>query len=175
MESAISLFSSKGYAATSIQDIVAHSGLSVGTVYNYFSNKEELLTSIVDDGWDEFFNNLKVGLKLSGKKYSFEYFYQILFDVIVENIDLASLCINEPLLFPRLEKIGQDLFDFTLSHPEILPENVTLAEDVMYNKTVFYAAILGIIQAIRLEKSGSIKIDISKLKQGVLNVLTMKI
>lgn len=171
MDAAVSLFSSRGYAATSIQDIVALSGLSVGTVYNYFSNKEELLTSLVDDGWEELFSNIRNGLERSGGRYSFEDFYQILFDVIVENIDLASLCINEPLLFPRLEKIGADLFEFMVTHREILPPDVTLTEDFLYNKTVFYAVILGIIQAIRLEKSGHIDIDVGKLKQGVLNLL----
>lgn len=175
MDSAISLFSTKGYDATSIQDIVAHSGLSVGTVYNYFSNKEELLTSIIDEGWGEFFTVIKAGLEEKGDQYGFEDFYKVLFDVIVDNIDIASLCINEPLLFPKLSKIGEDLFLFTLNHPQILPENVTLTEDFSYNKTVFYASALGIIQAIRLGKGGYIDIDINKLKQGILDLLTASI
>ncbi|PLT31282.1 TetR/AcrR family transcriptional regulator [Peribacillus deserti] len=40
------LFIEKGYQATSIQDILDHSGISKGTFYNYFSSKTELLIAL---------------------------------------------------------------------------------------------------------------------------------
>ena len=42
------LFASKGYDHTSISDIAKEVGLSDGSVYTYFGNKEELLLSIPD-------------------------------------------------------------------------------------------------------------------------------
>ncbi len=38
-------FVEKGFQAISIQDIIDYSGISKGTFYNYFSSKNELLTS----------------------------------------------------------------------------------------------------------------------------------
>lgn len=48
MEAAHSLFIEKGYAATSIQDILEKSAISKGTFYNYFPSKNELLISIFE-------------------------------------------------------------------------------------------------------------------------------
>jgi AcrR family transcriptional regulator len=40
------LFVEKGFQATSIQDILDHSGISKGTFYNYFASKNELLMAL---------------------------------------------------------------------------------------------------------------------------------
>lgn len=48
MKAAHALFIEKGYAATSIQDILEQSGISKGTFYNYFPSKNELLISIFE-------------------------------------------------------------------------------------------------------------------------------
>jgi len=167
MDSAVFLFSSKGYAATSIQDIVAHSGFSVGTVYNYFANKEELLTSLIEEGWEEFFQDLRKDIISRKGVGSFEYLYNILFDTVLENIDLASLLINEPLLYPKLEKIAGDLLDFFQKNPDMLPENVSRAMGYKYDKSLFYAAAMGTIQAIKLAKRGFIDIDARQLKMSI--------
>ncbi|GLY10687.1 TetR/AcrR family transcriptional regulator [Pseudobacillus badius] len=49
MVAAHALFVEKGYAATSIQDILDASHISKGTFYNYFSSKSELLINILED------------------------------------------------------------------------------------------------------------------------------
>lgn len=48
MTAAHRLFVEKGYAATSVQDILDQSGISKGTFYNYFPSKNELLISIFE-------------------------------------------------------------------------------------------------------------------------------
>ena len=42
------LFARQGYARTSMQDIARRSKLAVGTLYNYFPSKPEILLAIVD-------------------------------------------------------------------------------------------------------------------------------
>jgi AcrR family transcriptional regulator len=49
LESAKTLFSQKGYYATSVEDIVASAGLSKGAFYFYFKSKEELFKSLVEE------------------------------------------------------------------------------------------------------------------------------
>lgn len=46
VETALSLFSEKGYEATSIRNIASEAGVSLGLMYNYFNSKEELLLEI---------------------------------------------------------------------------------------------------------------------------------
>ncbi|EHP40150.1 TetR/AcrR family transcriptional regulator [Cupriavidus basilensis OR16] len=44
---ALDLFVERGYAATRLEDVAAAAGVSKGTVYLYFSNKEELFKTVV--------------------------------------------------------------------------------------------------------------------------------
>lgn len=45
---AVECFSRKGFHQTSMQDIVAESGLSPGAIYLYFKSKEEIIKTIAD-------------------------------------------------------------------------------------------------------------------------------
>ena len=47
LAAALDLFVDKGYAATRLDDVAARAGVSKGTLYLYFTNKEELLKAVV--------------------------------------------------------------------------------------------------------------------------------
>lgn len=49
-ESAIRLFSSRGYAAASVDDICEEAGLSKGAFYHHFESKQALFLALLD-GW----------------------------------------------------------------------------------------------------------------------------
>lgn len=55
LESAIAAFARKGYAATSVQDVLRASGLSKPTLYYYFESKAGLFRAILDFAYDECF------------------------------------------------------------------------------------------------------------------------
>jgi len=46
---ALSLFIEKGYAGTRLEDVASRAGVSKGTLYLYFENKEELFKAVVRD------------------------------------------------------------------------------------------------------------------------------
>jgi AcrR family transcriptional regulator len=46
LDSAISVFASKGFEATRITDITTHADLANGTFYNYYQDKDELLRDV---------------------------------------------------------------------------------------------------------------------------------
>jgi AcrR family transcriptional regulator len=46
-ESALRLFIRQGYFGTSIRDIAGEAGISIGNIYNYYSNKEAIYESLV--------------------------------------------------------------------------------------------------------------------------------
>ncbi|MGQ9558287.1 MAG: TetR/AcrR family transcriptional regulator [Desulfurispora sp.] len=48
IQSAVELFSQKGYHGTSLQEICEHAGVSKGALFHYFSNKSEILYLIHD-------------------------------------------------------------------------------------------------------------------------------
>jgi AcrR family transcriptional regulator len=49
LKAAFRVFIEKGFHRASIDDVVAASGLSVGAIYNYFPNKDELIRASIDD------------------------------------------------------------------------------------------------------------------------------
>lgn len=49
MSAAVRQFDRHGYSETSIADIMNEAGLGVGTFYNYFSSKEELLIALLEN------------------------------------------------------------------------------------------------------------------------------
>ena len=49
LEAARDLFAAGGYAATSIDDVLAVTGLSRGALYHHFANKRELFAAVLED------------------------------------------------------------------------------------------------------------------------------
>lgn len=50
MDAALEVFLADGYAAAAISEVVARSGVSVGSIYHHFGGKAELFLAL----WDEF-------------------------------------------------------------------------------------------------------------------------
>jgi AcrR family transcriptional regulator len=50
LAAALEVFTEKGYAGARLDDIAARAGVSKGTLYLYFANKEELFQAVVRDG-----------------------------------------------------------------------------------------------------------------------------
>ncbi|HEB54746.1 MAG TPA: TetR/AcrR family transcriptional regulator [Gammaproteobacteria bacterium] len=48
LDSALHLFAQKGYFNTSIPDIVCHSGISTGSIYHHFSDKQDIARALYD-------------------------------------------------------------------------------------------------------------------------------
>ncbi|TEB04245.1 Fatty acid metabolism regulator protein [Pelotomaculum schinkii] len=57
-ESAAGVFTKKGYHKTTVEEIAAAIGVSKGTIYYYFKNKEELYLAIIREGIDLFHEQL---------------------------------------------------------------------------------------------------------------------
>ena len=54
LEAAMRLFASKGYAATSVRDIVGAAGVTAPSLYHHFGNKEGLFLAIIRAGQSRF-------------------------------------------------------------------------------------------------------------------------
>lgn len=59
LESALSLFSQKGYEGTSIREIIEGAGVTRPVLYYYFENKEDLFKRLVDVKFGEFVGEIE--------------------------------------------------------------------------------------------------------------------
>ena len=66
MDVAFSLISEKGYHQTSMNEIAQKAEFSVGTLYNFFINKEELSKAMVNEKASEFYEIIKEALDFPG-------------------------------------------------------------------------------------------------------------
>ncbi len=53
LDAALELFATNGFHATSISQIAEKAGISKGLMYNYFKSKDDLLRTIIDDGFQK--------------------------------------------------------------------------------------------------------------------------
>lgn len=84
METGLELFAELGYSSTSISRIAQKASISKGLMYNYFSSKEELLVTIIDNGIGEMFKTFdpdKDGVLTAAE---FEFFIGELFELLSE-------------------------------------------------------------------------------------------
>jgi len=58
ISSAKTLFAEKGYEGTKLEDIADAAEFGKGTIYNYFSNKEEIFAAIIDEITQDYLNIL---------------------------------------------------------------------------------------------------------------------
>ena len=56
MDAALELFAREGYVNCSIAQLARHAGISKGLMYNYFTSKEALLVTLIEDGISEILN-----------------------------------------------------------------------------------------------------------------------
>lgn len=91
MDAALNLFAEKGFTATSINMIAKKAGISKGLIYNYFESKEELITIILNSGFDEFlsvFDKNNDGV-LTDEEFIF--FIEQTFEILKNNLHFWQL------------------------------------------------------------------------------------
>lgn len=63
LDAALRVFAARGYGATRLEDIAAAAGVTKGTIYYYFENKEDLLVRLVTSRDREIFADLEALMK----------------------------------------------------------------------------------------------------------------
>lgn len=109
---AIEEFASKGYNATSINDISKKAQISIGAMYSYFASKEDLFLSIVnnayilmddilrdvEDNSNDIFDCVKMMIKAS-RKFAIEYPHlnRIYLDITTQALSHMSIKLSNTL------------------------------------------------------------------------------
>ncbi len=90
-ETALGLFAEKGFSSTPISAIAKKAGVSKGLIYNYFTNKEDLIGKIMLEGIDEFMSVYDPKDEEPISEDMFKYFIDQTFDVLKQNLDFWKL------------------------------------------------------------------------------------
>ena len=84
LAAAMTCFARQGYHATSMDDVVRESGLSVGAIYSYFASKEDLFLALSDDRAEQTLAYLNEVFRRPGpmadkSREAVDYFFRLLF------------------------------------------------------------------------------------------------
>jgi TetR/AcrR family fatty acid metabolism transcriptional regulator len=66
LRAAINVFASKGYHGCRIADVAKEAGVAYGLVYHYFKNKDELLETVFETGWNGFITRVRAVVEGEG-------------------------------------------------------------------------------------------------------------
>ena len=107
LAAAMTCFARQGYHATSMDDVVRESGLSVGAIYSYFPSKEDLFLSLSDDRADQtlaYLNDLfrRPGPMADKTRAAVDYFFNLLSD---ELLSLARVTVEFMSEAARSERV----------------------------------------------------------------------
>ncbi|WP_051318933.1 TetR/AcrR family transcriptional regulator [Chitinimonas koreensis] len=52
LDAALELFVARGFAATKVEDIARAAGVTAGTIYRYYANKEDMLKAVIQESYE---------------------------------------------------------------------------------------------------------------------------
>jgi len=98
LDAGLKVFSQKGYADTTLDDIAEEAGVTRGAIYHHFGGKAELYNSVIAEGWERIMPAIERGIAegsnaLEQLQRSFVYFVRFAVE------DEAFRAINELMLF----------------------------------------------------------------------------
>jgi AcrR family transcriptional regulator len=91
MDTALELFAENGFHATSISQIARTAKISKGLTYNYFESKNDILEEIMEQGFNEIYENLDMDHDGVLTEDEFIYFIRRNFQLLQENMHYWKL------------------------------------------------------------------------------------
>ena len=112
LDAALKLFAKKGYGATKVEDIAREAGLSKGSIYRYFTSKEDIFEALINRAVTPFTDQ---AVKLTQSRTdSPEETIRAIFLVFAarlsnaESLSLPHIVLQEAGRFPKLAKLYRD-------------------------------------------------------------------
>ena len=112
LQAALLCFARQGYRATSMDDVVRESGLSVGAIYSYFPSKEDLFLALSDERSDQalaYMNDVfrRPGPMTEKSREAVDYFFNMLSDELLTMARVTVEFMNEASKSDRLKERQQ--------------------------------------------------------------------
>ncbi len=96
LQVALKLFSGKGFHNVSMHEIAEKSEFAVGTLYKFFSNKEELYKALIFEKAEEFHSALLAALEKPGDEIAkIRAWLEVKIKVFMDNLDYVRLYLGE--------------------------------------------------------------------------------
>jgi len=121
LSAAMACFARQGYHATSMDDVVRESGLSVGAIYSYFASKEDLFLALSDDRAEQTLAYLNEVFRRPGpmadkSREAVDYFFSQLSDDLIPlarvNVEFVSEAAKSERINERQQRRCESIRQF---------------------------------------------------------------
>ena len=180
LDAALVAFSKKGYGETSVPEIAREAGIAVGTIYNYFPSKRDLLISLmIDRFFTETFVELLEAVDYTNSNDFLAAFFENRIRFGRENVDNFVFLLSE---VQRNSEVREQWVD-QIIHPTISKIKLVLEagiEDGRFesiNPEIISRAIAGmgiglmLLHSIEKQKSPIYGADPEQLAQDLANII----
>lgn len=149
LSTALELFAENGFHATSISQIAKRAKISKGLIYNYFESKKEILDELIENGFNEIYENLDINKDGVLTEEEFVFFIKQNFRLVRENLQHWKLFFSlmlQPSIAETFTKDFQEkgspvftmLFNFIKSKGSKDPDTDLMAISAMIEGAFLY-------------------------------------
>lgn len=155
LNAAMLIFSEKGLHQATMADIAQEAGLSKGTVYLYFKDKDELVFSVLKASLDQGYGNLEKVLETDGYvKDSLLDWIQELAAQMEESAVYLSIGYEFYALAGRKESVRRHLHDYFVKYRKLLSSIVELGKEngefVQVDSELVAVAIIAVYEGVNV-------------------------
>lgn len=114
LDSALKMFSEKGFQSTSMSDIAKAAGVSKGLAYNYFNSKQQMAEAILKYVMDMMFQMYQSSLQESDPYLKLEKLIDITFNWMKESFDFWKMILAfllQPGIFETSSEVLKSFID----------------------------------------------------------------
>ncbi len=114
--SAKDVFLRKGFHNTTMEDVIANSGMSKGGVYRYYKNTTDMLYDLMEDGCEYRFEIVDHFLSVNKNLDKYDIISEVIVDKILDDNELSkvyTIFLQEKQYDENLEKLFQKLKEET--------------------------------------------------------------
>ncbi|GAA0881305.1 hypothetical protein GCM10009119_42750 [Algoriphagus jejuensis] len=151
LDSAVALFTAKGFQATRMEDVSKKAGISKGLTYFYYKNKEDLFMALTKKAFDQFREEFREVLRSKGKNG-----IEMLVDLMTKLVNFAK---EQPVYYQAVLNFLDVLKKY--NHPESRKEiDPLILDSVHFHKLleIHHEPIkLGVQMVSQGIKDGSIR------------------
>ena len=182
LEQSKQLFARNGFAATSVADVAKACKLPVGSIYTYFTNKEQLVRAIVEEGWDDLRLRLAEAIEhTSSPDEKMKLILDRFLPELLADSSLITILLSEAIEYTRLEEKVEELVSLFDSILAPVAEQRPGLE--CFSRKNLEAAILvyflGVLDAVRISSESGLGVStddiLGFLKLTVHNTLDLSV
>lgn len=161
------LFARRGFHNTSISDIKKDTGLPVGSIYTYFNSKDDILLSLIAEGWQALYEKVNAGFSTaSSLDARIKILTEVFFTDLVRDTDLIAILLTEAIELTGIAEKLDLLMELVI---QLLPQTpsgktVTGELDLVQLRTAVVVYFLGFLNAARLSRAANFGISITDVQ-----------